>query len=49
MMKVTWGPTNVGTLHKIVEDADVVTLMHALNMLGWNPTAEIVDNDAPKV
>lgn len=49
MMKVTWGPTNVGTLHQIVEDSEVLPLMEALTKLGWNPEAEMLDNDSPKV
>lgn len=49
MMKVTWGPTNVGTLHKIVDESEAFEFVKALVTLGWNPSVEMLDNDAPKV
>ena len=49
MMKVTWGPTNVGTLHKIVDEAEAFEFVKALVMLGWNPSVEMLDNDESRV
>ena len=49
MMKVTWGPTSLGMMHKVVDESEVMQLMEALTKLNMNPSAEMLDNDSPKV
>lgn len=48
-MRITWGPTSLGMMHAIVPESDVLALMNALTMLNMNPSAEMLDNDSPKV
>lgn len=49
MMKVTWGPTSIGMMHKIVDESEAFEFVKALVRLGWNPDVQMLDNDSPKV
>lgn len=49
MMRIEWDTTTLGTMHAYKDESEVFEFLKALVMLGFTPTAEMLDNDSPKV
>lgn len=41
MLKVSWKTSTLGTLHAVVEDSDVLTLLESLSKLGFEAVVEM--------